>query len=143
MLLSGCAVADFKPYVGQQQNWPTAPGAIMDTKYAVPVYYGPPPRPYTVVGYLDASTAPVRRRGVVSFAARRAQEMGADAIIVLNEGSQYVGTISSGTASGYGNYTGQQIGNTFYGSGHSFASGSGMSTPLFGGKASVIVIKFR
>src|SRR6266567_411028 len=92
IFVSGCAVADFKPYVGQQQNWPTAPGAIMDTKYAVPVYYGPPARAYTVIGYLDAATAPIRRRGVISFSARRAKEMGGDAIVVLSKGSEYVGT---------------------------------------------------
>jgi hypothetical protein len=143
LLLAACAEADFKPYVGQQQDWPTAPGAIVDTRHVVPVYYGALPRPYRVLGYLEATTAPVRRRDTINFSARRAKEMGGDAIIVLSEGSQYVGTYSSGSATGYGTYTGQQIGNTVYGSGTTYASGSSMSFPMFGGRASVIVIKFR
>ena len=81
--LTGCAVADFTPYQGAQQNWPTARGAFVSTQYAVPAYHGYPARPYIVLGYLDATTAPIRQRGVVEFAARRAKEIGGDAIIVM------------------------------------------------------------
>jgi hypothetical protein len=28
-LLTGCATADFTPYVGEQQRWPTAKGAFV------------------------------------------------------------------------------------------------------------------
>jgi hypothetical protein len=84
LLLSGCAIADFEPYSGQQQNWPTSPGTFVNNTYAVATYFGYPPRPYNVIGYLDATTAPIRHRGVVAFAARRAKELGADAIIVLS-----------------------------------------------------------
>src|SRR4030095_10110086 len=45
VLLGGCAVADFTPYGGAQQNWPIGSGAFVDNKYAVPVFYGPPNRP--------------------------------------------------------------------------------------------------
>src|SRR5215469_3889432 len=79
LILSGCAIADFTPYSGRQQNWPTVPGAFVKTDYAVPAYTGYPNRPYNVIGYLDATTAPIRRSGVVAFGARRAQELGADA----------------------------------------------------------------
>jgi hypothetical protein len=89
LLLSGCAIAEFHPYAGQQQNWPTSPGAFVDSQYVVPTFYGYPSRPYNVIGYLDATTAPIRRFGVVSFAARRAKELGADAIIVLGKGTEY------------------------------------------------------
>jgi hypothetical protein len=51
-----------------------------------------------VIGYLDATTAPIRHRGVIAFAARRAKELGADAIIVLSHGTEYAGTISTGSA---------------------------------------------
>ena len=142
-VLSSCATADFKPYVGQQQDWPTAPGAIMDTKYVVPVYYGPPPRPYKIVGYLDATTAPVRRRGVVSFAARRAKEMGGDAIIIASKGLEYAGNYTTSSASTQAVYTGQRIGNTYYGRGNAFTSEGSASAALYRGTASVIVIKFR
>jgi hypothetical protein len=80
-----CTIADFEPYSGQQQqNWPTSPGTFVSNEYIVPTYFGYPPRPYNVMGYLDARTAPIRHRGVVVFAARRAKELGADATIVLS-----------------------------------------------------------
>src|SRR5262245_11203949 len=86
-LLTGCAVADCTPYHGAPQNGPTASGAFGNNQYAVPAYYGYPPRPDIVLGYLDATTAPIRRRGVVAFAAQRAKETGSDAIIVQGTGS--------------------------------------------------------
>ncbi len=55
-MLSGCATSDFHQYTGAQQNWPTASGAFVTTKYDVPAYYGPPDRPYIVLGSLDATT---------------------------------------------------------------------------------------
>jgi hypothetical protein len=30
--LCGCAIADFTPYVGAQQNWPTASGAFVSNQ---------------------------------------------------------------------------------------------------------------
>ena len=60
LILSGCAIADFTPYSGGQQNWPTATGAFVKTDYAVPAYLGYPNRPYNVIGYLDTTTAPIR-----------------------------------------------------------------------------------
>src|SRR5216684_1155926 len=97
-VLSGCATSDFKPYSGAQQEWPTAPGGFIETKYAVPTYYGPPPRHYEILGYLDATAAPIRKRGVVRYASSRAKDLGGDAIIVLQEGAEYRGTYSSGEA---------------------------------------------
>src|SRR6266567_6314667 len=132
-LLVGCAVADFTPYRGAQQNWPVAAGAFVDTKYAVPVFFGAPSRPYDVIGYLTAETAPVRsRRGaVVAFMARRAQELGGNGLIVLGTGSQYVGSVSTGSVTG-----------NVYGQGFT-ATGFGTSTPMFGGQGDAVVIKLR
>ena len=62
-----------------------------------------PKRPYNVIGYLDATTAPIRRRGIVGFAARRVKEPEADAIIVLSQGSEYAGTLTTGNAFTNGN----------------------------------------
>jgi hypothetical protein len=133
---SGCAVADFTTYSGQQQNWPTKPGSFVATQYAIPAYvHSYPDRPYNVIGYLDATTAPIRQRGVVAFAARRAKELGADAIIVLAQGSEYAGTISSGNAFTSGN---------FYPNGfNATTTGTRVSVPLMLGKAQVIAIKWR
>ena len=56
VVLTACESNDFHAYQGQQQHWPTATGAFIDTKYAVPAYYGYPPRPYTVLGSSDEET---------------------------------------------------------------------------------------
>ena len=131
--LGGCAVADFTPYSGTQQNWPVGSGAFVDNKYAVPVFYGPPNRPYGVLGYLNAETAPVRsRRGaVVSFMARRAQELGGNGLIVLGTNKEYAGSVSSGSV--YGNV---------YGGGFD-ATSFGTTTALFRGKGDAVVIGLR
>ena len=133
VFLGGCAVADFTPYSGAQQNWPVGSGAFVDNKYAVPVFYGPPNRPYVVLGYLNAETAPVRsRRGaVIDFMARRAQEVGGNGLIVIGTNREYVGSVSSGSV--YGNV---------YGGGFN-ATGFGTTTPLFGGKGDAVVIRLR
>ena len=132
-LLAGCATADFTPYRGAQQNWPVATGAFVDNKYAVPVFFGAPNRPYDVLGYLNAETAPVRsRRGaVIAFMARRAQEVGGNGLIVLGTNRQYVGSVSSSSVTG-----------NVYGQGFT-ATGFGTTTPLFGGQGDAVVIRFR
>ena len=143
LLLSGCAIADFTPYSGRQQNWPTAPGAFVKTEYVVPAYLGYPSRPYNVVGYLDATTAPIRRRGVVAFAARRAKELGADAIIVLQQGAEYAGTLATANPYTSANVFGSYVGNTFTGTGFASTTGTSVAVPLFFGKASIVMIKWR
>jgi hypothetical protein len=143
LVLLGCAIADFTPYSGGQQNWPTAPGSFVKTNYVVPAYLGYPDRPYNVIGYLDATTAPIRRRGVVAFAARRAKELGADAIIVLQQGAEYAGTVGTANSFTSANVSGSFIGNTYTGTGYATTTGSSVSVPLFFGKASIIMIKWR
>jgi hypothetical protein len=136
LLISGCAFGDFTPYSGQQQNWPTQPGSFVTAKYVIPAYiHSWPNRPYTVLGYLDATTAPIRRRGAVSFAARRAKEFGADAIIVMEQGQEYAGSISNGSAFTSGN---------LYNNGFTASTiGTGFSAPLFFGKAQVLAVKWK
>jgi hypothetical protein len=143
LILSGCAIADFTPYSGGQQNWPTAPGAFVKTAYAVPAYLGYPNRPYNVIGYLDATTAPIRRRGVVAFGARRAKELGAEAIIVLQQGAEYAGTVGTANSFTSANVSGSFIGNTYTGTGYATTTGNSVAVPLFFGKASIIMIKWR
>jgi hypothetical protein len=136
VILASCAIADFTTYSGQQQNWPTQPGAFVATQYAVPAYmHSYPDRPYNVIGYLDATTAPIRRRGVVSFAARRAKELGADAIIVLSQGSEFAGTLTTGNAFTSGNF--------YAGGFNATTTGTRVSVPLMLGKAQVIAIRWR
>ncbi len=120
----------------------------------MPAYYGPPNRPYIVLGSLDATT----ERGIgqdaesaVQDAARVAKRMGADAIVVIGSGREQVGTGSfataSTTSSSTGGFSGAAVGNSVYG--RTYGSGSS-TTNIFGssfgsyqGKASVLVIKFK
>jgi hypothetical protein len=136
LFVAGCAIADFTTYSGQQQNWPTQPGSFVATQYEIPAYiHSYPDRPYNVLGYLDATTAPIRRRGAVGFAARRAKELGADAIVVLAQGSEYAGTITTGNA-----FT---SGSVYPGGFNATTTGTRVSVPLMFGKAQVIAIKWR
>lgn len=128
--LLGCASADFTPYSGAQ-NWPVSGGAFVDRKYDVPVYHGNPDRPYKVVGYLSADTAPVRRFAVVAFMARRAKELGGDALILLSKGQTYQGTLQTTSVNAYA--SGNMI------TAHSLTN----SFPMFRGKGDGIVIRFR
>src|SRR4029453_19027192 len=101
--LTGCATADFTPYVGAQQKWPTSSGSFVRTvnsydgpgrsgtgqQYTLPVYFGPPNRPYIVLGSVDVDT-PVGRwfegsetTTTLKPAVRVAAQHGADAVIVL------------------------------------------------------------
>ena len=71
---TGCATADFTPYVGEQQRWPTAKSAFVtpinsydgpgrsgtEQQYTLAVYFGPPNRPYVVLRSVDVD-APVGR----------------------------------------------------------------------------------
>jgi hypothetical protein len=112
-LLWGCGTTEFLPYLGAQQNWPTAAGAIVNTKLAVPVYYGLPPRPYTVLGEIATSKPQGWRLDVQSQAmeqaADEAKKLGADAIIVISRDASVTGYTTSGTAT--------VVGNTAFGSG--------------------------
>src|SRR5437870_3021800 len=83
LALSGCATAEFHPYQGAQQQWPTAPGALVDNRYTIPAYYGYPPHPYVVIGSVASHTLRLNRFAVLSYAANRAKAIGADAIIAV------------------------------------------------------------
>ena len=128
--LVACGGTQFLAYSGAQQNWPTAVGAIVDTKLAVPVYYGLPPRPYTVLGEIETTKPQGWRLDVQSQAmeqaADEAKKLGADAIIVISRDASISGYTSSVTAT--------VVGNT--------AFGSGVMTPVQTAHVRVTAIKF-
>jgi len=126
-ILAGCTTSNFTAYEGAQ-NWPVSQGGLVDRKYSVPVYYGPPPQRYVVVGLLNVGNTTAGTE--VGAAADKAKKLGADAIIVLSHGSSYVGTYSTASATAYG------AGNT------ATAYGSGFSVPIYAGAASVAVIRW-
>jgi hypothetical protein len=67
------------------------PERLLTLKYAIPVYYGFPPRPYRVLGSLEATTA--SGMNAVGYAASKAKALGADAVIFQTKGTQIVGAI--------------------------------------------------
>jgi len=81
VVLCGCSSSDFHPYVGQQQKWPTSPGTFVDSQYDVPVYYGYPARPYSVVGMME-ETSHGRHSNAVADVAEEAKKLGADPVMV-------------------------------------------------------------
>jgi hypothetical protein len=83
VLLCNCAGVEFHTWEGQQQKWPTAPGALVDNRYTVPTYYGYPSRPYIVIGVIQSSTRRLNRFALLSYAANRAKALGADAILAM------------------------------------------------------------
>lgn len=57
LIVAGCT---FVPYVGQQRDWPTAPGGFVKTVMGVPIYPKGelPARPYDVIGLVTADNLP-------------------------------------------------------------------------------------
>jgi len=53
LLLCGCANVEYTAYSGRQQNWPVASGSFVQRKFDLPVYLGPPDRPYRLLGYME------------------------------------------------------------------------------------------
>ena len=129
-LLTGCGTTEYLAYSGSQQNWPTAPGAIVNNKLAVPVYYGLPSRPYRVLGEIVTAKPQGWRLDVQSQAmeqtAEEGKKLGADAIIVMSRSASISGYTSSATAT--------MIGNT--------AFATGVTTPVQTAHVRVTAIKF-
>lgn len=141
--LLGCASSNYVNYQGEQEDWPTSKGTLVDNKYPVPVYFGLPNKPYIILGYLDATTAPVRRSGVVGYAAKKAKKAGGDAIILISQGAEYRGTYHSGSANSHTNMYGNQTGNMFSATANTDVSYNATSLPMYAGKAECIVIRFK
>ena len=97
--LIGCSNVEYTPYSGGQQSWPTAPGAFVQKRFAVPIYYGDPPRAYRVLGMLEASgrrRTRANKADALEAAADQAKKMGADALIVKEESRENVGVNNIG-----------------------------------------------
>jgi len=165
-VLTGCATADFTPYVGEQQKWPTAKGVFVTSinsydgpgrsgtgqQYTLPVYFGPPNRPYHVLGSVDVDT-PVGRLfegseqvTTLKPAIRLAGQHGADAIIVIAQDVETRGYSTTAFAQGQSstNFNASAYGNSIYGHANTTTNtwGSAFSMPNRQGKARVLAIKF-
>jgi hypothetical protein len=121
-ILWGCADVEYTAYSGAQQNWPVASGSFVQTKFDLPVYFGPPDKPYRVLGYMEVQSAPLAvwesgKSESVKPAVQEARKHGADAVILLNSGTNVVGsnTFSSANWSSNTQMSGGIYGNNFYG----------------------------
>jgi hypothetical protein len=87
-LCLGCATAIVRPYVGEQQSWPTATGSIVNTKYDLPIFTSLPPSPYEVLGELRIESAlyPQPQEGHLPGLVEQAKKIGADAIVFVDGG---------------------------------------------------------
>lgn len=81
----GCATAVVRPYVGDQQAWPTASGGIVNTKFSLPVFTSLPPSPYEVLAEMRISSPFYAQpeEGHLPRLIKRAQEIGADALLFV------------------------------------------------------------
>jgi len=149
--LCGCANVEYTAYSGRQQNWPVASGSFVQRKFDLPVYFGPPDRPYRVLGYMETESAPLAvwetgKSESIKPAVKEAIKQGADALVLLDSGTNIRGSITSSygqwgsntttTGGVYGNYFNAQSRTT----GGGF--GSSMTTPIRKGYARVLAIKF-
>jgi hypothetical protein len=103
LVLCACTQVNYTAYVGQQQDWPFATGVVVQRRFALPVYQGPPDRPYRVLGWVEVENARGalwRNTGGVEFAAKEAAKRGADAVILLGTNANTLGA-SGPTPKGY------------------------------------------
>jgi hypothetical protein len=139
LLLTACrhTRTDYSPYVGKQQNWPTAPGAFVQVVDEVPIYRGFPDKPYTVLGLFDLSTT---RKNVNEILADHARDHRADAVLLLDTHESIAGFYNSGTTtSSY--VAGTTRGNQFSGTVQSDTSGS-YSKAVINDHATAVFISF-
>ena len=129
-VLSGCYNSRVIAYSGQQSDWPTSPGAFQEISAGLPVYYGNPPRPYTYLARIEISTESLVVKPIEA-AAKEAKKIGADAILILGEGSQPTGSFGSG--SGIATGTG----------GGAVVTGSGFSAITYAKSVTAIAIKWK
>lgn len=130
-LILGCTTTKFLPYAGEQQDWATAPGALAEEVDGVPIFHGLPPKPYEIIGSLALERKNWMAPTTLSKAAAEAKERGADAVIMLDQGTRLLGyqNHSSGTAYNSGNFTS-------YG-------GSGSSRAVYSQTAQVMLIRYK
>ena len=103
-LCVGCATAVVRPYVGEQQNWPTASGSIVNTRYSLPVFTTLPPAPYDILAEMRIQSPlyAVPEEGHLPVLVKKAKQIGADALMFV-EGQVYF-------AANYGSRTGAEPG---------------------------------
>jgi hypothetical protein len=104
----GCASAVVRPYIGDQQAWPTASGSIVSTNYSLPVFTSLPPVPYDVLAEVRISSPfyaqPEEHH--LPLLVRKAKQLGADALVFV-QGKIFFST-NYGPRNGAGQDAGEQ-----------------------------------
>jgi hypothetical protein len=92
-LTLGCTTAIVRPYVGEQQAWPTSVGSIVNTRYDLPVFTSLPPAAYDVIAELRVNSPlyaqPEEKH--LPVLCKKGLEIGADALVLV-EGKVYFST---------------------------------------------------
>jgi hypothetical protein len=150
-VLCGCANVEYTAYSGSQQNWPVASGSFVQRKFDLPVYIGPPDRPYGVLGYMGVESAPLTvwesgKNESIKPAVKEAAKHAADAVVLVASGTNVTGyaTFNSANWASNTSTTGGIYGNNFRGHTNTRGSGWGTSTtmPMRRGYATALAIKF-
>lgn len=104
----GCASAVVRPYIGDQQAWPTASGSIVNTNYSLPVFTSLPPVSYDVLAEMRISSPFFAQpeEGHLPLLVRKAKQIGADALVFV-QGKLFFST-SYGPRNGTAQDTGEQ-----------------------------------
>src|SRR5262245_10318344 len=151
LFLCGCANVEYTAYSGGQKNCPVASVYFVQRKFDLPVYLGPPDKPYRVLGYMEVESAPLAvwesgKSESIKPAVKEAAKHGADAAVLVASGTNVTGYATFNSANWASNTrtTGGVYGNNFWGSSNTRGSGWGTSTttPMRRGYATAIAIKF-
>jgi hypothetical protein len=94
-LVVGCASAPkFVPYAGDQIEWKTGSGSLVETVNGMPVHHGVPHRPWDLLGTLEMDgTADV---GTLKRAVAECRKHGGTALILHQVDSEITGTQTFG-----------------------------------------------
>ncbi|MGO9245938.1 MAG: hypothetical protein ACLP0A_03575 [Verrucomicrobiia bacterium] len=104
----GCASAVVRPYVGDQQAWPTASGSIVSTNYSLPVFTSLPPVSYDVLAKMRISSPLYAKpeEHHLPLLVQKAKQLGADALVFV-QGKIFFST-NYGPRNGAAQDTGEQ-----------------------------------
>ena len=81
----GCASAVVRPYIGDQQAWPTASGSIVSTNYSLPVFTSLPPVSYDVLAEMRIKSLLYAQpeEHHLPLLVQKAKQLGADALVFV------------------------------------------------------------
>lgn len=118
--ISGCAIATYTEYAGQQQRWPIAQGSFVSKKDGILIYRGLPDRPYILLGEVVIDQYPQFMDGAIAHAAHVHK---ADAAMIVSKQVVNGGLYTTG-GGGTTYYNGQGVTTA---SGSAYPSGNGVA----------------